>query len=118
MTKSKKTDLKKLVKKAEIEDPKNSGSSIEIHTVEPVIKTKIKSKKSEEKINHDEKKTGDKKGKKTGNKTEIKAGGNAGRKTGGKGSKKRSRSERRIAGSPRAGGEKERIKGTVWPWNF
>ena len=51
MGKTKKTDLKEVVKKAEIESSKNRLSDFKEHTTKPIIKPKNKRKTSKEKIN-------------------------------------------------------------------
>ena len=61
MKKQKKTDLKKVVKKAERESTKNRISDFEVYTTKPIIEPKIKRKKSKEKT-RDAEKTNKKKG--------------------------------------------------------
>ncbi len=61
MGKPRKTDLKKVVKKAERESAKNHISDFEEHTTKPIIKPKNKRKTPKEKT-RDEKRTTGKKG--------------------------------------------------------
>ena len=72
MKKPKKTDLKKVVKKAERESAKNHLSDFKEHTTKPIIKPKNKRKKPKEKT-EDAKKTTGKKGQ--GKTSERKQGG-------------------------------------------
>ena len=73
MKKIKKTDLKKVVKKAEGESAKNHLSDFKEHTTKPIIKPKNKRKTPKEKTGNAKKTTGNKEPRKT---TEPKPGTN------------------------------------------
>ena len=60
MKKEKKTDLKKVVKKAEIETGKNRVPGLQEHITKPIVKPKNKRKKSKEKIDDGKKQAGQK----------------------------------------------------------
>lgn len=61
MEKEKKTDLKKVVKKSrDKKADKNSVSAFEVHTVKPIVESKVERKKPKEQIENGKKSTGKK----------------------------------------------------------
>ena len=66
MGKTKKTDLKKVVKKAKVEDHKNPISDFKVHTTKPIIEPKNKRKKPKGETRDGTKKAGKKGQGKTG----------------------------------------------------
>ena len=84
MKKPKKTDLKKVVKKAERESVKNHLSAFKEHTTKPIIKPKNKRKKPKEKIDDGKKKERRKAGVKPKQGTKDKTLGGKSKQGGGK----------------------------------
>ena len=112
MKKIKKTDLKKVVKKAEIESAKNRLSDFKEHITKPIAKPKSKRKKPKEKTIDDKKTTGKKGQRKTpGSKPgRTNDKGDEGQRPGG--------DKTKVSGAIVKGGERsgfERILGKILP---